>query len=174
VIGRMHAQGVIHRDLKPANILVGAASGGVRLTGFGIASRLPRERQAPGPPEAIAGTLAYMAPEQSGRMNRSVDSRSDLYACGVTLYEMLTGVLPFSAADPMEWIHCHIARQPAQPRARARSRLPPSPASGDRKGDEHQFGERRHSPGQRRRVGLAPLPIRRSSQPPPLRVALAS
>ena len=118
MIGRVHAQGLIHKDLKPANILVDAAAGGVRLTGFGIASRLPRERQAPGPPEVIAGTLAYMAPEQTGRMNRSVDSRSDLYACGVTLYEMLTGVLPFSAADPMEWIHCHIARQPMPPSER--------------------------------------------------------
>jgi serine/threonine protein kinase len=118
-IGRMHAQGLIHKDLKPANILADTASGSVRLTGFGIASRLPRERQAPGPPEGIEGTLAYMAPEQTGRMNRSVDSRSDLYACGVTLYEMLTGVLPFSAADPMEWIHCHIARQPMPPSERS-------------------------------------------------------
>ena len=118
VIGRVHAQGLIHKDLKPANILVDAAAGGVRLTGFGIASRLPRERQAPGPPEEIAGTLAYMPPEQTGRMNRSVNSRSDLYACGVTLYEMLTGVLPFSAADPMELIHCHIARQPMPPSER--------------------------------------------------------
>jgi serine/threonine protein kinase len=117
-IKRVHAQRLIHKDLKPANILVDTATGGLRLTGFGIASRLPRERQAPGPPEGIAGTLAYMAPEQTGRMNRSVDSRSDLYACGVTLYEMLTGVLPFSAADPMEWIHCHIARQPMPPSER--------------------------------------------------------
>ena len=77
VVGRMHARGLIHKDLKPANILVDDAGGSVRLTGFGIASRLPRERQAPGPPEGIAGTLAYMAPEQTGRMNRSVDSRSD-------------------------------------------------------------------------------------------------
>src|SRR6202453_3185066 len=117
-IGRVHAQGLIHKDLKPANILVDASSGSVRLTGFGIASRLPRERQAPGPPEEIAGTLAYIAPEQTGRLNRSVDSRSDLYAWGVILYEMLTGALPFSAADPMEWIHCHIARQPAPPSER--------------------------------------------------------
>src|ERR1700686_3428748 len=63
----------------------------------------------------IAGTLGYMAPEQTGRMNRSVDSRSDLYALGVTFYEMLTGQLPFTAADPMEWVHCHIARQPKPP-----------------------------------------------------------
>ena len=115
---RVHERGLIHKDIKPANILVDAASGGVWLTGFGIASRLPRERQAPAPPEVIAGTLAYMAPEQTGRMNRSVDSRSDLYALGVTFYEMLTGTLPFTAADPMEWVHCHIARQPAPPDAR--------------------------------------------------------
>src|SRR6266496_5526564 len=83
--------------------------------GFGIASRLPRERQAPEPPEFIAGTLAYMAPEQTGRMNRSIDSRSDLYALGATLYEMVTGTLPFTASDPMELVHSHIARQPAPP-----------------------------------------------------------
>ncbi|HEY6721454.1 MAG TPA: AAA family ATPase, partial [Burkholderiales bacterium] len=114
-LGQVHERGLIHKDIKPANILVDAASGGVWLTGFGIASRLPREHQAPAPPEVIAGTLAYMAPEQTGRMNRSVDSRSDLYALGVTLYEMLTGTLPFAAADPMEWVHCHIARRPAPP-----------------------------------------------------------
>ena len=112
---QVHERGLIHKDIKPANILVDAASGGVWLTGFGIASRLPREHQAPAPPEVIAGTLAYMAPEQTGRMNRSVDSRSDLYALGVTFYEMLTGTLPFTAADPMEWVHCHIARQPVPP-----------------------------------------------------------
>jgi PAS domain S-box-containing protein len=115
---QMHERGLIHKDIKPANILVDAASGGVWLTGFGIASRLPRERQVPAPPEVIAGTLAYMAPEQTGRMNRSVDSRSDLYALGVTFYEMLTGQLPFTAADPMEWVHCHIARQPMPPNER--------------------------------------------------------
>src|SRR5712675_2200485 len=118
---QLHQRGLIHKDIKPANILVDAASGGVWLTGFGIASRLPRERQAPAPPEVIAGTLAYMAPEQTGRMNRSVDSRSDLYALGVTFYEMLTGQLPFTAADPMEWVHCHIARQPVSPSERIAS-----------------------------------------------------
>jgi PAS domain S-box-containing protein len=110
---QMHERCLVHKDIKPANILVDEASGGVWLTGFGIASRLPREHQVPAPPEVIAGTLAYMAPEQTGRMNRSVDSRSDLYALGVTFYEMLTGQLPFTAADPMGWVHCHIARQPA-------------------------------------------------------------
>ncbi|SEF10046.1 PAS domain S-box-containing protein [Rhizobiales bacterium GAS191] len=118
-VGQVHARGLIHKDIKPANVLVDMASGGAWLTGFGIASRLPREHQAPAPPEVIAGTLAYMAPEQTGRMNRSIDARSDLYSFGVTLYEMLTGVLPFTASDPMEWIHCHIARQPIPPSERA-------------------------------------------------------
>jgi predicted ATPase/signal transduction histidine kinase len=111
----LHAHGLIHRDIKPANILVDAGGSGVWLTGFGIASRLPRERANPEPPDEIAGTLAYMAPEQTGRMNRSIDARSDLYSLGVTYYEMLTGMLPFTAADPMEWVHCHIARQAVPP-----------------------------------------------------------
>ena len=114
----VHEHGLIHKDIKPANVLVDSATGQVWLTGFGIASRLPRERQPPEPPELIAGTLAYMAPEQTGRMNRSIDSRSDLYSLGVTLYEMLTGALPFIASDPMEWVHCHIARQPVPPTER--------------------------------------------------------
>src|SRR6267378_3893990 len=116
---KVHERGLIHKDVKPASVLVDLARGGVWLTGFGIASRLPREHRVPEPPEVIAGTLAYMAPEQTGRMNRSVDSRSDLYALGVTFYEMLTGTLPFTAADPMEWVHCHIARQPVPPDERA-------------------------------------------------------
>jgi serine/threonine protein kinase len=118
-LGRVHGQGLIHKDIKPANVLVDDADH-VWLTGFGIASRLPRESQAPAPPEIIAGTLAYMAPEQTGRMNRSIDTRSDLYALGVTLYQMLTGALPFSAVDPLEWVHCHIARQPTPPHDRTR------------------------------------------------------
>ncbi|MEM5299700.1 AAA family ATPase [Burkholderia sp. JPY481] len=117
-LGKLHQRGLVHKDLKPAHILVHCADGQPRLTGFGLASRLPRERQAPEPPETIAGTLAYMAPEQTGRMNRSIDSRSDLYALGVTFYQMLTGVLPFSATDAMEWVHCHIARTPLPPSAR--------------------------------------------------------
>jgi predicted ATPase/signal transduction histidine kinase len=113
-LGQVHRRGLIHKDVKPANALVDDA-GNVWLTGFGIASRLPRERQAPAPPEIVAGTLAYMSPEQTGRMNRSIDTRSDLYSLGVTLYQILTGVLPFAAADPLEWVHCHIARQPVPP-----------------------------------------------------------
>ena len=117
-LGRLHQRGFVHKDIKPTNILVNAATGNARLTGFGIATRLPRERQAPDAPEIIGGTLPYMAPEQTGRMNRSIDSRSDLYSLGVTFYQMLTGSLPFSANDPMEWVHCHIARHPAPPNER--------------------------------------------------------
>src|SRR5580698_2610606 len=129
-LGHVHQRGLIHKDVKPENVLVALEPSGdvgnVWLTGFGIASRLPRERQAPAPPEIIAGTLAYMSPEQTGRMNRSIDTRSDLYSLGVTLYQMFTGVLPFAAADPLEWVHCHIARQPVTPADR---RAVPQPLS---------------------------------------------
>jgi PAS domain S-box-containing protein len=120
-VAQVHRRGLIHKDIKPTNILVNSATGQVWLTGFGIASRLPRERQSPEPPEFIAGTLPYMAPEQTGRMNRSIDSRSDLYALGVTLYQLLTDTLPFTASDPMEWVHCHIARQPVPPGERSKN-----------------------------------------------------
>jgi PAS domain S-box-containing protein len=115
---QLHAGGLIHKDIKPGNVLVSPSTGRVWLTGFGIASRVPRERQSPAPPEVIAGTFAYMAPEQTGRMNRSTDVRSDLYALGVTLYETVTGTLPFAASEPIEWIHCHIAHQPSAPSER--------------------------------------------------------
>ena len=114
-LGKAHQAGFVHKDLKPGNILVNCADCAARLTGFGIATRLPRERQTLAPPETIAGTLAYMAPEQTGRMNRSIDSRSDLSSLGVVFYQMLTGALPFTASDPMEWVHCHVARKPAPP-----------------------------------------------------------
>ncbi len=126
-LGQVHRSGLIHKDIKPANAFVDPATGRAWLTGFGIASRLQRERQSPDPPEILAGALAYMAPEQTGRMNRSIDSRSDLYSFGVTLYEMLIGSLPFSASDPMEWVHCHIARQPVAPGNRSKD--VPAPVS---------------------------------------------
>ena len=114
-LGKAHQVGLVHKDQKPGNILVNCADGAVRLTGFGIATRLPRERLTLAPPETIAGTLAYMAPEQTGWMNRSIDSRSDLYSIGVVFYQMLIGALPFTASDPTEWVHCHVARKPAPP-----------------------------------------------------------
>ena len=120
-LSQLHKRKLIHKDVKPSNVFVESRTGLVWLTGFGIASRIPRERQSPQPPEFISGTLGYMAPEQTGRMNRSIDSRSDLYALGVTLYEMLTGSLPFTASDPMELIHSHIARQPVPPHERVKT-----------------------------------------------------
>jgi serine/threonine protein kinase len=114
-LGKLHQRGLVHKDIRPTNILINSATGEVRFTGFGIASRLSRQRQAIALPGALTGTLAYMAPEQTGRMNRSIDSRSDLYALGVTFYQMLTGVLPFAAADPLELVHCHLARRPVPP-----------------------------------------------------------
>jgi len=109
---QLHKQGIVHKDVKPAHILVDIGTGKAWLTGFGIASRLLRERTGPA---IISGSLAYMAPEQTGQMNRSVDSRSDLYALGVTFYRMITGELPFAATDAVEWIHSHVARAPKPP-----------------------------------------------------------
>ena len=112
-LSKVHQGGLVHKDVKPTHILVNCADGQVRFTGFGSASRLVRERRAPAPPAFIVGTLPYMAPEQTGWMNRSIDFRSDLYSLGITFYRMLTGSLPFTAVHPMEWVHCHIARKPA-------------------------------------------------------------
>jgi predicted ATPase len=118
-LAKAHRRGLIHKDVKPSNILVDCADGGARLTGFGGASRLPREKQAAEPPEITSSALAYVAPEQTGRMNRSIDSRSDLYALGVTFYRMLVGALPFGGADAMERVHCDVASQPTPPANRA-------------------------------------------------------
>ena len=123
-LAAMHAQGLIHKDIRPLHLLV-APDGQVRLTGFGIATQATREQQSLAAPDAIAGTLAYMAPEQTGRMNRSVDTRADLYALGVTFYEMLSGMRPFEATDPLEWVHCHVARPPPPLAPRVRGLPPP-------------------------------------------------
>src|SRR3569833_1374915 len=122
-IGCVHTNGLIHRDIKPSNVLVDD-QGRVRLTGFGLASRMQIGRSTLAVPDIIAGTFAYMSPEQTGRVRRAIDSRSDLYSLGVTLYEMLTGKLPFTASDPLEWIHSHVARRPARPAERLSS-VPP-------------------------------------------------
>ena len=114
-VADVHARGLVHKDLKPANILVQHGAAEVKLADFGIATRAPREQQEARPPPLIEGSLPYMSPEQTGRMNRALDSRSDLYSLGVTFYQMLTGRLPFEARDPLEWIFCHVARAPPSP-----------------------------------------------------------
>lgn len=115
ILEGLYHQRVIHKDIKPKNILVHPETGHVKLTVFSLASLLPREQQEIANPKVIEGTLAYMSPEQTGRMNRGIDYRSDFYSLGVTYYELLTGKVPFNAVDPMELVHCHIARKPTPP-----------------------------------------------------------
>ncbi|MBE9069627.1 AAA family ATPase, partial [Leptolyngbya cf. ectocarpi LEGE 11479] len=105
-------QCVVHKDIKPANILIRPDSKQVKLIDFSIASRLPKENQEVQNPNVLEGTLAYMAPEQTGRMNRGIDYRADFYGLGVTLYQLLSDRLPFTADDPLELMHCHIAKAP--------------------------------------------------------------
>ena len=113
----VHARGVVHKDVTPSNVLLHPQTGQVELIDFGIASALAREGQPTAPPAQMEGTLAYISPEQTGRMNRTVDRRTDLYSLGATLYHALVGRPPFAAADPMELIHAHLARSPAAPQA---------------------------------------------------------
>ncbi len=101
---------IIHKDIKPANILINPETKQVKLIDFSIASLLPRETQEIKNANALEGTLAYISPEQTGRMNRGIDYRTDFYSLGITFYELLTGKLPFQASDPMELIHAHIAK----------------------------------------------------------------
>lgn len=121
----VHRHGIVHRDIKPSNLIVRVDSGETKIADLGIASApgmAPHRDPGAAPPahaealhagSIIEGSLPYMSPEQTGRMNRTVDERSDLYSLGVTFYEMLSGHLPFKAKDPVEWIHCHLAREPA-------------------------------------------------------------
>ncbi|BAZ12673.1 multi-sensor signal transduction multi-kinase [Calothrix sp. NIES-4071] len=108
----LHKNQIIHKDIKPANIIINPQTRQVKLTDFSIASRLSQETACLTNPNQLEGTLAYASPEQTGRMNRSVDFRSDFYSLGVTFYEMLTGQLPFISNDPLELVHCHLAKQP--------------------------------------------------------------
>ncbi|MBR8837763.1 MAG: protein kinase [Stigonema ocellatum SAG 48.90 = DSM 106950] len=103
---------IIHKDIKPANILINPETKQVKLIDFSIASLLPRETQTSINPNVLEGTLAYISPEQTGRMNRLSDYRTDFYSLGVTFHELLTGELPFQSNDAMELVHCHIAKKP--------------------------------------------------------------
>ncbi|MEC4985582.1 MAG: serine/threonine-protein kinase [Oscillatoria sp. PMC 1068.18] len=110
-LGQLHQKQIIHKDIKPQNLIINTETEQVKIGDFSIASQLSKENPNLNSPNLIEGTLAYMSPEQTGRMNRVLDYRTDFYSLGVSLYEILTGKLPFSATDAMELVHCHIAKQ---------------------------------------------------------------
>ncbi len=114
-LGHLHAAHVIHKDINPNNIVWNPETNQLKIIDFGIATQLPRETLALQNPNQLEGTLAYLSPEQTGRMNRLLDYRTDLYSLGVTFYEMFTGQLPFISQDAMELVHCHLAKQPLSP-----------------------------------------------------------
>ena len=113
----LHQQRIVHKHINPAHIVMNTDSGQFRLIGFGIADELPQSEVALQPPAAIEGNLAYIAPEQTGRMNRRVDYRSDFYSLGATFYRLLVGRPPFTAEDALGLLHCHVAQAPVAPHA---------------------------------------------------------
>ncbi|MGH1394436.1 MAG: ATP-binding sensor histidine kinase [Trichormus sp.] len=110
ILDILYRSRIIHKDIKPSNILIHPETKQVKLIDFSIASLLPRETQGLISPNVLEGTLAYISPEQTGRMNRCVEYRTDFYSLGVTFYELLTGELPFKSEDAMELVHCQIAK----------------------------------------------------------------
>ena len=112
ILGEVHANNIVHKDLSALNMIVDESTGSVHLIEFGISSRIDLKERHLGNPERLEGNLSYISPEQTGRMNRIVDYRTDLYSLGVTFYEMLTGRLPFLARDAIELVHAHIAQIP--------------------------------------------------------------
>ncbi|WP_410477609.1 trifunctional serine/threonine-protein kinase/ATP-binding protein/sensor histidine kinase [Nostoc sphaeroides] len=124
ILDGLYRHRVIHKDIKPANILINPETKQVKLIDFSIASLLPRESREIHSPNVLEGTLAYLSPEQTGRMNRNIDYRSDYYSLGITFYELLTGQLPFQCNDPMELVHSHIAKQPEQLGGRREEEIP--------------------------------------------------
>jgi predicted ATPase/signal transduction histidine kinase/tRNA A-37 threonylcarbamoyl transferase component Bud32 len=123
-LGHVHRCGIIHKDINPSNIVWNPATGQLKLIDFGIATQLASEAPPRAGARVLEGTLPYVSPEQTGRMNRNLDYRTDFYSLGVTLYELATGALPFTSRDPLELIHCHIAAQPRPP-IEIRADLPP-------------------------------------------------
>ncbi|MDZ7966131.1 MAG: AAA family ATPase [Nostoc sp. DedSLP03] len=115
ILGKIHAANIIHKDINPGNIVLNPDTGVVKIIDFGIATQFNRTSPTFKSPHVLEGTLAYLSPEQTGRMNRALDYRSDFYSLGVTFYELLTGQLPFSTTDILELVHCHIAKPPIPP-----------------------------------------------------------
>ncbi|MBD2527597.1 AAA family ATPase, partial [Nostoc sp. FACHB-133] len=115
ILGKIHAANVIHKDINPGNIVLNLDTGIVKIIDFGIATQFNLTNPTFKSPHVLEGTLAYLSPEQTGRMNRLLDYRTDFYSLGVTFYELLTGQLPFSNRDVLELVHCHIAKHPIPP-----------------------------------------------------------
>lgn len=111
----IHQAGLVHKDINPSNIVYNPTTGQLRIIDFGISTSLNRELPSAESASLVPGTHPYLAPEQTGRMNRTIDYRTDYYALGATLYELLTGRLMFLVSEPIEWFHCHIARRPTPP-----------------------------------------------------------
>jgi PAS domain S-box-containing protein len=111
----VHHYQIIHKDLNPSNIVINEQTGDVKLIDFGISTELNQEKQAIKNPRILEGTLPYMSPEQTGRMNRYLDYRSDFYSLGITFYQLLTNRLPFQAKDTLSWLYCHLAEKPQSP-----------------------------------------------------------
>ncbi|AFZ15117.1 ATP-binding region ATPase domain protein [Crinalium epipsammum PCC 9333] len=114
-IGQLHQNHIIHKDIKPNNIFINSATGEIKIIDFSISSSLSRENSSISNPNLIEGNLSYISPEQTGKMNRSIDYRTDFYSLGVTFYEMLTHQLPFPTNDALELVHSHIAKIPVKP-----------------------------------------------------------
>ncbi len=114
-LAEIHSSQIIHKDINPSNIVLNPETGQLKIIDFGISTVLSRENPTLKNPNVLEGTLAYISPEQTGRMNRFLDYRSDFYSLGVTFYELLTNQLPFAAMEAMELVHCHLAKQPIPP-----------------------------------------------------------
>jgi len=114
-LGQIHRANIIHKDINPSNIVYKPETEQLKIIDFGVSTQLSRETPILKNPGVLEGTLAYISPEQTGRMNRTLDYRTDFYSLGVTFYEFLTGKLPFETEDALELVHCHIARQAVPP-----------------------------------------------------------
>jgi serine/threonine protein kinase len=123
-LAEVHSQDVIHKDINPSNLVLNPQTQEIKLIDFGVSTILSRETATFEHPNSLEGTLAYISPEQTGRMNRDIDYRSDFYSLGVTFYHLITGQLPFSSQDSLEIIHSHIAKLPIAPH-KLNSELPP-------------------------------------------------
>ena len=115
VLSNLHRQNIIHKDIQPENLFINEQTLEVRIVDFRFATLLPKEKPKSINLAALEGSLAYMSPEQTGRMNRDIDYRTDFYSLGVLFYRILTGRLPFESTDPLELVHRHLAKQPESP-----------------------------------------------------------